>query len=114
MKKVVKITDPAKIKQASFAKEASVNRTAESGLDLRPVGSISSAVRVGASAPVLVFNSTNAVQYVRFGDASITSSSNPGLSIPISAGEKFMLNSGASEYIIASNAGVYAYVGDNT
>lgn len=112
MKKINKVTDLGKIRQAVFADEASVNRHSESGLDWTPIGDVATAIRVGQAAPVLAFNSTGAVLYVAFGDEGMAAPTGPANGIPVAAGEKFVINSGANEFIRSSAAGLFAYKAD--
>lgn len=113
MKKIKKLTDIGTIQQAVFADNASVNRVAEAGLDLLPVGSLSNAVRIGEATPIMIFNSGGAVAYVAFGAQDMAAPSGPTNGIPVPAGQLLMLNSGASAWVRASAATVYGYKGDN-
>jgi len=109
MKKIKRVVDPAKITQLEFSSESCSMRTSETGLSLVPVGAVGTRVRVGISTAVMVFNAGASVAYVRFGDAAVSSPTGPGDGIPIASGEKLVINSGASEYVIASSASVFAY-----
>lgn len=111
MKRNKKIVDPAKRDQALFAANAGAQRASEAGLDLKPIGAINAAKRVESSTPVMVFNSGNAVAYVAFGAQNVTVIG-PLDGIPILPNEKYMVNSGKYEWIIASSNTVYAYVAD--
>ncbi len=112
--KLTKITDPAKISQLTFDENAQVRRTAHAGLELTPMGPINTAQRVGPGVPILVFNSGAAVAYVKFGNQSMAAPAGPADGIPILPNEKFVVNSGLLEWIIASSNSVYGYLGDNT
>jgi len=113
MKKNTRIVDPGKREQLLFAGDSCTQRNTEAGLDLKPIGALNAAKKVGQSCPVLVFNSSNVVAYISFGDASVTAPTGAANGIPVLPNEKFIVNSGKATHIIASNANVFGYTGDN-
>lgn len=110
-----RILDPAKIIQNLYSDASQVQRTANAGMAIKPIGEISSAKRVGKAASIMIYNSSNAVVFVAFGSQSISAPSSPSNGIPILAGEKVFINSGDDEWIRASSNSVYAYasIGDD-
>ncbi len=108
-----RITDLGTVIQALFADLAGSLRTAESGLDLQPVGTITAQVRVNQNTSVLVFNSTAGVLFVAFGDDGMSAPTAATDGIPVVAGQTAMLNSGDKIWIRGSAAGLFAYTGDN-
>lgn len=113
-KKITSLTDLGTMQQAVFADVAAVLRTAQSGLDWNPLGDCSTSKQCGPHTPVMIYNSTNAVVFVSFGTQSVTAPSSALNGIPILAGEKFVLSSGLSSWVISSAAAVYAYNADFT
>lgn len=108
-----RLTDSGTVIQAIFADLASVIRTAESGLDLQPVGSITAQVRVDQNRPVLVYNSTAGALFVAFGDDGVTAPTSASDGIPVLPNSTAMLNSGDKIWVRGSAAGLFAYTGDN-
>jgi len=105
-----RILDPAKIAQNLYSDASHVQRTANAGLAIKPIGEISSAKRVGKAASIMIYNSSNATAFVTFGSQSVSSPSNPSNGIPVLAGEKVFINSGDDEWVRASSNAVYGYV----
>lgn len=112
MKSLRRITDPLKREQLAFADSACVRRTAEAGLDLAPIGAINARKRIGKSCPILIYNAGASTAFVKFGANDVAAASTAADGIPVLAGEKFMLNSGANDHVIGSSSNLYAYVGD--
>jgi hypothetical protein len=104
-----RILGPAKIAQNVYSDASHVQRMADAGLAVKPMGDLSAAKRVGKAAPVMVFNSGNHPAYVAFGDQSVAAPSTPATGIPVMPGEKVFLNSGDDQWIRASTADVYGY-----
>lgn len=110
----VKITDPAKIIQLVFDDESNVNKIAESGMSLQPIGALGSPVRVGQTRPVLVYNSGASVAFVKFGQQGITAPAGAADGIPVLPNSLFVLNSGSNDWVIASSAAVFGYAASNS
>ena len=113
MKKNTRIVDPGKRDQLLFAGDACTQRNTDAGLDLKPIGQINTAKKVGQSCPVIVFNSGAAVAYIAFGDSSVSAPTGPANGIPVLPNEKFVVNSGKHTHIISNSANAYGYTGDN-
>jgi hypothetical protein len=111
-KPVKNITNIGTILQAIFADLSAVIRVAQAGLDWTPKGDLTNAVRVGENTPVMLYNSTGGVLFVAFGDQSMSAPTGATDGIPIAAGEKFVLNSGAKAWVRGSAAGIFAYNAD--
>lgn len=111
-KRIKKITNPQQIFQAIFGDSASVVRVAEAGLDWTPKGAANNAVRVDKGTPVLCYNSGAGVAYVAFGDQSMAAPSAATNGVPVLAGQTFVLNSGEKEWVRASAATLFVFVGD--
>lgn len=105
-----RITGPARIAQNVYSDASQVQRTANAGLAIKPMGDLSAAKRVGKAATVMVYNSGNSVAFVAFGDQSVSGPANPSAGIPVLAGEKVYLNSGDDEWVRASSNSVYGYL----
>ena len=112
-KKIRKITDPGTLMQSIFADLAGDVRVGESGMDLKPIGAIDSAKRVGEGTSVLVYNAGGSTAFGKFGVQTVTAPTGPSDGIPILASEKFMCNSGPDAWIIGNSASLYAYTADN-
>lgn len=104
-----RITGPARIAQNVYSDASQVQRTANAGLAIKPMGELSAAKRVGKAATIVVYNSGNHTAYVGFGDQSISAPSTPADGIPVLAGEKVSLNSGDDEWVRASSNSIYGY-----
>lgn len=103
------VTSITQIQQQIYSPTSGVNKFAESGLSLEPIGALNSPVNVGQYQPVLVFNSGASVAYVAFGAQTASAPTGPTNGIPILANEKVVVNSGINSYIVASAATVYGY-----
>lgn len=112
MAKKNKAIDPAKIGISSYDSRAQVQKNSDAGLSWKPLGSISTAVRVGAHTPVMIFNNSGAISFVAFGDASLASPTNPSNGLPVSDYERVVFNSGENEYIRSNSALVFVYTSD--
>lgn len=113
MKKIRRITDPGKVMQSVFADRAGTIRVAEAGLDLKPIGALNTAVRVGPGAVVYVYNAVGAVGYVTFGDQSVAAPANPSTGIPVPGNSYMVLNSGDSEWVRSSAGTLFGYLADS-
>lgn len=113
MKKITKVVDIGTVIQSVFAAAAGVVRVAQSGLDLKPLGALNSAKKVGAGSPVMVFNSGASTDYVTFGAATVSAPSGAADGIPIPSQQSVLLNSGDSEWIISKAATTFGYKADN-
>lgn len=108
-KKVNQVTNMGTLMQAIFADLAAVIRVAQAGLDWNPLGDCTAAVQCGRNMPVMLYNSTGAVLYVKFGAQNVTAPTTAANGIPIAAGEKFVASSGVNSWVIASAVGIFAY-----
>lgn len=111
-KRIKTITSPPQIFQSIFGDKASVVRIAEAGLDWTPKGAANNAVRVDKGTPVLCYNGGAGVAFVAFGAQGMSAPSTAANGIPVLAGQTFVLNSGDSEWVRASSASLFVYVGD--
>ena len=104
---------PAKQEQLSWNPVSNARRVTEMGLDFFWSGGILGAIDTAQAVPsystVMIFNSSVLVQYIAFGDATVTVSG-PTDGIPILAGQYVVLNSGNNTYVVGSAATVYAYL----
>ncbi len=112
MAKKNKSIDPAKIGISSYDARAQVQKNSDAGLSWKPLGSISTAVRVGKSTPVMVFNNSGSVNLVAFGDASVAAPTDPSNGLPVNEYERVVFNSGENEYIRSNSALVFVYTSD--
>jgi len=108
-----RILGPAKIAQNVYSDASHVQRMANAGLAVKPMGDLSAAKRLGKAATIMVYNSGASVAYVAFGNQSLSSPANPATGIPVLAGEKVFLNSGDDEWVRASANTVYGYLAVN-
>jgi len=111
-RKVRRITDLGTILQSIFADFAGVIKTAESGLNLTPIGALDSAKRIGKNTPILVYNNDTSDHFVTFGADGVSAPSDATDGIPVLAGETMMLNSGDNAWVISDSASVFGYPGD--
>lgn len=111
-KRIKKITNPQQIFQSVYGDSSSVIRMAEGGLDWTPKGAAGTAVRVDKGTPILCYNGGAGVAFVAFGAQGMSAPSSAANGIPVLAGQTFILNSGDNEWVRASSASLFVYVGD--
>jgi hypothetical protein len=112
-----KLTNPSEIQQHIYSPNSKAQRNADVGLVFTPKGLVknSATVRLGreGSNTVMIYNNTTSVVFVKFGDKDVSAPTSGLDGIPVLAGEKFVCNSGAGDFIISSSvSGVFAYVAE--
>lgn len=112
MAKKTKSVDPARIGLTSYDVAAQVQKNSDAGLSWKPLGLATAAVRVGQHTPVMIFNSSGSTRFMAFGSASVAAPAGPADGIPALNNAVIVLNSGESEYVIASGGSVYVYTAD--
>lgn len=105
-----KIVDPAKIFQLIFDNLSESIKVAPIGFNYKPVGSIATAVKVGFNTPVMIYNPTNAVAFVAFGDSNVAAPASAATGIPVLPNEKAILSSGPSTQFVIASAALFAYI----
>ena len=108
----MKRTDPSKIQQDIFSSLAKVYKVAQAGLSWLPKGTATVAMRVDPSTPVMFFNNSSSVVFVKFAPTStgIAAPTGPSDGLPVPANQTVVYNSGSNSYYISSSAAVYAYL----
>lgn len=112
MAKKNKSVDPARIGITSYDVAAQVQKNSDAGLSWKPLGTATSAVRVGPHTPVMILNDSGSIKYVAFGNASISAPTGPSDGMPCIHHSPVVFNSGENEYIRASAGNVYVYTAD--
>lgn len=112
-KKLLKVTDPGRIAQMTYAEDEQTHNTSETGLAWTPVGAISTAVKVQEATSVMIYNDGASTAYFRFGPAAITAPVGAADGIPCPAKQTIIVNSGTKEYVIGTAATLFAYTAGN-
>lgn len=112
MAKKPKSIDPARIGITSYDSLAHVQKNSDAGLSWKPLGEATAAVRVGVHTPVMVFNTSGTTKFVAFGGSSMLAPTGAGDGLPALNNTPVVFNSGESDYVMASGAGVYVYTAD--
>jgi hypothetical protein len=111
-RKLTKLNDIAKIPQTTYSTDAQVHRNSESGLSFAPIGAVATKTKIGQSLPVMFYNSTGTVAFIKFGDSTVAGPFTAADSLPVFPNSTAIYNSGASDWVIASTATVFVYLAD--
>jgi hypothetical protein len=114
-RKLTKLNDVAKIPQTTYSADAQVQRNSESGLSWLPVGPTNTKYKVGQSIPVLLYNSTGTVVFIKFGnDADCNTAPTAAANgIPVLPNSTIVYNSGSNDWMVSNSSGLFAYLADS-
>ena len=110
-------TGPANQTQLRFNEDACSDKVSETGFNYfygasnaeGLLGALNTAKRCGKFKPVMVFNVSAAVVYVKFGDSTVTAPTGGADGVPIPPNNYVVLASGQNEFVISNVATTFGY-----
>lgn len=106
------ITDLGQIERRVYNPESESRLVSQAGLQMDPQGALAAtATRVPAHEPIVIYNPSNAVVYIAFGDAaSLAAPTTAANGFPVLKDEKVVLNPGKHCFMRASAVGCFWYI----